>query len=610
MRGEVKDVAATLVGVMAVALGAGAAGAAGAQGAGLPEVDVRPSKAFFAPGEAVELGLVWPALADGGREGDGGAASVVISHGAERLAELHAEARPGVTVRWSAPRRAPAGYGVDVVVRDASGEVVARGSGAFDVLDSWVQAPRYGFLSDFPPDRQDAEATMEILTRYHVNGLQFYDWMYRHEQLLTSDEPYRDPLGRLLSYETVARLIEAAHRRRMAAMPYTAAYGASMAFYRVHPDWALFRSPGGKPILFGTDFLAIMNPAPGSPWTAHLLAQFEDVLRRTAFDGIHIDQYGDPKFGFDAEERSVDVAEALRALIDATKERAEAVRPGAAVVFNAVNNWPIDAVAPSRQDFTYIEVWPPHTTYRSLWGLVTEAERLGNGKPVVLAAYQSPVNAVNVRLTDAVIFASGGSHIELGERGVMLADPYFPKYEAAPEELGRVLRSYYDFAVRYENFITAGPSRGRDVTREELGRLRVGGAPVDEWTLRATPGPGADVMVVARGGEGWRALHLINLSGLDNLLWKGELKAGPAPQSRIAVRYYLPGEASGRAGAAATWPSRIWWASPDAETTADGAAADLSAHSLAWTTGRDAGGAFVEFVVPKLTYWTTVVLEG
>jgi dextranase len=304
---------------------------------------------------------------------------------------------------------------------------LATASTAFDVLDDWTQAPRYGFVSDFRPERDDVEATLAWLTRYHVNGLQFYDWMYRHEQLLPPAETFTDPLGRPLSLNTVRRLIAAAHARGIAALPYTAIYGASPTFQTAHPEWTLLDAEH-QPLLFAGDFLRIMNPAAESPWRAHLLREFEQVLEQTAFDGVHVDQYGDPKEGYDAQDRRVDLALVFPDFIRASKEVVQRHRgKRGTVIFNAVGNWPIETVAPSDQDVVYIEVWPPHTTYEDLHRLIVAGQRLSGGKPVVLAAYLDPAWCPNVRLTDAVIFASGGFHIELGERRGMLADPYFPK---------------------------------------------------------------------------------------------------------------------------------------------------------------------------------------
>src|SRR6266704_2904188 len=71
------------------------------------------------------------------------------------------------------------GYGIDVNVRDHDGYLLVRRSIAVDVLEHWTQAPRYGFLSDFSPGDQSARTNVAALARYHVNVVQFYDWMWR-----------------------------------------------------------------------------------------------------------------------------------------------------------------------------------------------------------------------------------------------------------------------------------------------------------------------------------------------------------------------------------------------------------------------------------------------
>ncbi len=172
--------------------------------------------------------------------------------------------KPGVwatQLAWQPPIEAPRGYGLDIRVETPHGVVIARVSSAFDVLEVWTQNPRYGFMTEFTPDRQDGEQALEILKRYHINGLQFYDWMYRHDNYLPPEEPFTDPLGRRLSFETTKKLITAAHKNGMAAMPYTAVYAASIPFFEEHRDWGLYEA-NGKPSYFGDNFLVLMDPRP------------------------------------------------------------------------------------------------------------------------------------------------------------------------------------------------------------------------------------------------------------------------------------------------------------------------------------------------------------
>ncbi len=491
--------------------------------------DVYPVRGMFTPGEPVRL--VAEVEAD---------ARVVaslrlsITHLVSTAATLiHpltlAPGRQKVALDWSAPSIAPRGYGAEVELRDGAGRTLASASTAFDVLPDWMAFPRYGFLTDFSPDRTDAAATVETLTRYHLNGLQFYDWQYRHDCLLPPDADYVDPLGRRLSRRTIEEFIEAAHAHGMAAMPYLAVYAASGEFWRAHPEWALYDAER-RPIPFGENFLGLMNPAPGGPWARHLLEECGRVLSALPFDGLHVDQYGDPKVAYDAEGQPVDLPTAFAGFVAALK----AAHSRATALFNAVGNWPIEALAASPQDFAYIEVWPPATTYRDLRRIVTEARALSKGKPVVIALYLPADRPANIRLADALIFSCGGSRIELGERERLLADPYFPKHQPLTPELKATLRRYYDFAVRFGDLI--GPGAG-DLTEHPVH------VPSGVWA-------------VSRRARGWLTVCLINVTDLDDARWD---EAHPAPPRRADVSVQVN----------APQPVRqVWWASPDRDQSA------------------------------------------
>src|SRR5690606_13187180 len=123
-------------------------------------------------------------------------------------------------------------------------------------------------------------------------------------------------MGRAISMATITHLIDLIHTGSIAAMPYSAIYGASMPFYEQHKSWALVSARGDLFTLGG--FIAILDPTPGSAWNQHLLAEYADVLDHTAFDGIHIDQYGAPKNAFDLAGNPVDLAEVFPQFIDQT----------------------------------------------------------------------------------------------------------------------------------------------------------------------------------------------------------------------------------------------------------------------------------------------------
>jgi dextranase len=427
---------------------------------------------------------------------------------------------------------------------------------AFDVQQSWLDFPRYGFLSDFSTALDEPgliEARLENLAKFHLNGLQFYDWQYRHDQLVAPTDQYLDPLKRPLSLHTIRRLIAAAHLVNLAAMPYLAIYGASIEFWRQHPDWGMYTREG-KPLLF-EDFLGLMNPASGSSWAAHLADQCWQTLAALPFDGLHIDQYGDPKQAFTSTGDEIDLPEAFVGFIDARKHDLQVP-----VIFNAVGNWPIEALAKSQADMMYIEVWPPTPRFTDIQQIVENARSLSGGKPVVIPIYIPAVNKTNLLLADAVIAASGGTHLELGDDLKLLSDPYFPKSETLPEDYQLELRRYWDFITAYQALI--GPQ-------------------AENIELSATLPYG--VHGITRGNGSLLALNLIQFSPED--CWT-EAQAVRTCFMDMPVSVEVQFEVKG-----------VWWASPDL---------------LRWQwqpLEYQQQGKMLICNLPALIHWSTILIE-
>jgi dextranase len=520
-------------------------------------IDVYPTHGTFAPGQPVTL----VAEVEAGRP-----MPATLTLSIRRLAAVHgAVSRPvaltagrqSIGLEWP-PLPAPHGYAAEVALSDSAGETVDRAATAFDVLPSWTAFPRYGFLTDFTPGRTDITETIAALARFHINGLQLYDWHYRHDRLLPPAGEYQDPLGRRLSLSTVRRCLEAAHAHGMAGLAYLAVYAASVAYWRAHPADALYGGDG-QPIAFGENFLGLMDPTPGGRWARHLLDECRRVLEALPFDGLHVDQYGEPRTAYDAAGRPVDLPAAFAAFVAALK----AAHPGTGVLFNAVANWPSEALASSPQDFAYIEIWPPATRYRDVARIVTEARALSGGKPAVIALYLPADRLTNLLLADAVIGSCGGARIELGERERLLADPYFPKHQALGPEARAALRRYSDFLVRYGDLI--GPSAA-------CARQSPVQAPEGVWTM-------------ARRSKGWLTICLVNFTGLGDPGWD---EGHPPPQAVAGARI---GVALPKGVQAA------WWASPD-----QGGLELLPLDVMA-----EGGTAWV--TVPRLDRWAIVALQ-
>ncbi|HEU4743085.1 MAG TPA: glycoside hydrolase family 66 protein, partial [Meiothermus sp.] len=461
-------------------------------------LELSPDRALYRPGETVTLRLEASGFPPGAR------AHLRIYHLAQRVFEATLPLGDFVSeFRWTPPPE-PAGYGVEVNLTDASGLTLDSASTAFDVHRSWLEMPRYGFLSDFSPGEADPEQ-MDTLLKHHVNALQFYDWMYRHDRHLPPDPEFTDPLGRRLSLATVRQRIEQAHQRGMAAMPYTTIYAGSSGYYAHHPEQALYKSQG-VPWTLGEDFLYIFDPSAGSAWREHILGEYRSILEGLPFDGLHIDQYGDPKTALDHSGQAVDLAAVIPGFLQEAKEIAG---PERAVIFNLVNDWPAENVAPSRVDAVYIEVWPPHEDYAALRDIVYRAKELSSDRPVILAAYLTPKAEAAYRLLASVIAACGATHIELGEGVGLLADPYFPKYERPGPELAAWMRRYYDFITRYQEYLFGlEPARLPEGTRLEGAPFTPGSFPANKVWLLSSKKPGLEVV------------HLINLTASPLPLWR------------------------------------------------------------------------------------------
>jgi dextranase len=301
----------------------------------------------------------------------------------------------------------------------------------------------------------------------------------------------------------------------------------------------------------------------------------------TAFDGIHLDSYGDPKVGYTQHGESYPIDTAVAGFTNLTKDLVTAQRPAdGAVVFNCVTNYPIEAMAPSKEDFSYIEVWPPYTWFTELHSLIVNAQKLGNGKPVVLAAYIDPQLEQNVRLMEAIIFASGGGHIELGERQDMLAEAYFPRFGQMSPGLQETIGKYYDFAIRYENAI--GPS-ATDASLDFAGKISVEGRGAS-----TSPGAGSNIIYpIARQAGDSTVISLVNLIGVDKPEWTNPIANPPTPLEELSVRISMGGKAV----------THVWLSSPDGESPA--------LQELPFKV--EAGN--VTFELPWLSYWDLILLK-
>lgn len=533
-----------------------------------------------------------------------------------------------VSIKWHASGRDYQGYLICLRLVESGSNVIAQDTVGVDVSSDWLKFPRYGYLCDYG-ETEDAEEKIARMNRYHINVIEYYDWHALHHEPLPPEATRKSPgvwedwAGRKIYGETLRRYLDSAHDRNMANMAYNMIYAGTDSFVR-NPDgspteaaeWQVHLAPGNDKgegaFVFhmgespsGNGSLYIMNPL-DPDWQHHIFAQEKHIFDVLDFDGWHGDTVGEwgrvtdaagaPLGNSEQGEPVYEIKETYRQFLNAAKE----ALGGRCLSFNPVGAQGIEQVNTSRVDALYAEFWPwdrdrDGVLYDTYQSLVTEIERTmeesrpfsadGKGKSLAVKAYinyeksAGTMNPPGVLLCDAAVYAAGGSRLEIGNGDHMLHVEYYPDDDILMgEELAGDMVRLADFAVAYENLLRDG-----QVTAHNA---------VNITGLRTSRDGRSDtVWVYTRAGGGYEILHLINLLGTDNT-WRDEQgkKAAPTPVEHLQVKYY---------------PARAVEKVCVASFSIEGG----MSRELSYDSGKDAGGSYIVFTVPQLTYWDMVYMR-
>lgn len=401
-------------------------------------------------------------------------------------------------------------YGVEFKI----GDKVART--AVEVKENSRERIRYGFVADYSPNR-DLSGVSDNIRRLHLSAILFYDWAYRHADLLGGGDNYKDALDQPISLQTVRDLVSTVQDVGTSALGYAAIYAVGPNEWLKWEHRALLTA-SGEPFGLG-DFLFILDPA--SPdWLSHFSKELVNSVASIGFDGFHLDQFGYPKTAVRADGLDIDVSASFATLISKVRDSL----PAQQLVFNNVNDFPTWITAHTPQDGVYIEVWAPTLTLGSLAHMVTRAKSLAGEKPVVIAAYQHVYDLAPATQSDlataftmATLFSHGATQILAGEADRLLVDPYYVRNHKIEKSTANLLKTWYDFLVENDEILL--DPRIVDVTGSYAGTYN------DDCDVIFE---NATVSEVAQPGAVWRRItsiddrlvvHLINLVGQENTLW-------------------------------------------------------------------------------------------
>lgn len=505
------------------------------------------------------------------------------------------EALTNATWKWIAPSTDFRGYIAEVFDSKDGVETIYSTVG-IDVSSSWKKFPRYGFLSKFPQlGDGEINAVISNLNRHHINGIQFYDWHNKHHKPLpgSAEDPasvWKDIFNRDIYFNTVQKYITAAHKHNMKAMFYNLIYGAwnNAENEGVKKEWYVYTDVNhnskdyhplpSPPFLSNIYMLDPSNRA----WQEYLQAENKKVYAALPFDGFHMDQLGDRGSRYKYDGSFLNLSQTFKPFIDAIK----ADEPQKDIVMNAVSQYGQTGIAQSAVNFLYTEVWPPYDTYTDLAAIIKANNVYSNNtRNTVLAAYMNYnladnkgfFNTASVLMANAVIFAFGGSHLELGEH--MLGKEYFPNNNLEmKDDLKKSLIIYYDFLVSYQNLLRDGGSFNTVALASTDTKMAVTGWPATSGAIAA----------VGKKVGSSQVIHLINFKDSKSQSWRDNSGVQTLPGMIKDAGLKLSSSAAVK---------KIWYASPD---MIGGASQTLNYIQK---------GDQVTFTLPALQYWSMIVVE-
>ena len=509
------------------------------------------------------------------------------------------QALAGPTWTWDTPVEDYKGYMAEIYQKSASGETVLA-TIAIDVSSDWSKFPRYGFLATFNEMSQESsEDVIAGLNRLHINGVQFQDWHWKHHWPLAQDKTTMEPLetyidiaSRNTSLQTIRNYIASCHKYGMKAIFYNLCFGAleDAAEDGVSEEWFIFKDTGHQEKdvhTLGAPFKSsiwLTNPA-DEGWLSYLGERTDDIYENLGFDGYQIDQLGGRGTVYDYNGEVVDLTESYAGFINYMKDR----QPEKDLIMNAVSSFGSRQIlGTGKTAFAYNELWGSEAQFSDLKKVIdANISYGGENMKTVFAAYMNydkannpgSFNTPGILLTDAVMFALGGSHLEMGEH--MLCKEYFPNSNLGMSaELENAIIAYYDFMTAYQNLLRDGGTFNDVAVSSSDGT----------YAFKSWEPAAGNIITLAKEVGNRQTIHFLNFLNADSTSWRDLNGTMPEPSevNNLSVTIQLPENKT---------VESAWIASPDIECGAS--------RTLAFTQE----GQTVTLVVPSLKYWDMLVLE-
>lgn len=417
---------------------------------------------------------------------------------------------------------------------------------AVDVSSTWTHFPRFGTLTSYGTGTTatSADADVAALVReYHINALQFYDWMWRHENPVEHNTDGSLPStwtswnGDVISTNAVKTYITAAHNRGVAAMPYSMSYAALAGYGTASPGvsstWGLNYASDGTPWAFQmhngdpNTALYMMNPA-NTSWQNWITGKYADQVTSMGFDGTHLDQLGNWGAMKDTSGNSVDLEAGLASLAAATKTKL-ATTSGKVVGINAVDGFGgADIAAGKHTDYLYSELWDNHETYGQIKTYLDDQQQASGGIPSVIAAYPNTKDDAGPSY-EAESGSFGGGVTTASDHPGYTGSGFVANFGQSGDSVTFTISvpesRRYSLVWKYANATGADASRSVSVDGTALGKVKMPFDPGNSWdswhydsdivTPVLSPGTHTVTISVGSGDSGYINLDNLVLGTLD-----------------------------------------------------------------------------------------------
>lgn len=491
------------------------------------------------------------------------------------------------------------GYSLEVYLY-IDGQLSDYAMTGVDVSSDWSMFPRYGYVTKMDRSEPEVRQSLERLKDHHINGLFYYDVFDTQEKPLagTPEQPAESwqALNRTTAKkQTLLDTINIGHELNMDSFFYNLIFGVYDNYEQagVSPEWGMYCDRRHQDqdvhdisgIGWETEKFWLMNPA-NTLWQDYYIKAHQELFSVYPYDGIQVDSLGPRGDRFDYFGNPIQLDNAYVPMLNRLSTELDTK-----VIFNPVSGYGLNSQLKAVDyDIVYMEVWPSDVPdFATMKDKLDEIYRSTHGeKGTVIAAYMNydapktkQFNTPSINYINAVLTAGGGSHLELGDTG-MLSSEYYPGNSMRiSKQLAADVRDIYSFQVAYENLL-----RGTGLTEIKDETYLNGARTSGDFK----PGNVTSFTKIKKeaGEPNREVLHLINFDGASHDSWvdKALAQTPPNMKSAITVRHRSSVE-----------PVKVWTASPDCH---GGIAEELQ---FSYDDG------YVTFTLPSLEYYGMVVIE-